>query len=47
MQLFRKYFVDIGKREWLNKFNAYIDAKLYCDQQDQLKRANLGVGFMK
>jgi hypothetical protein len=47
MQLFRKYFIDIGQRDWLNKFNAYIDAKSYIDQSDQLKRATIGTNIMK
>lgn len=38
MQLFRKYFFDIGQKDLLNQFNAFVEAKQYLDQEDQQKR---------
>ncbi len=45
--LFKKYFVDIGRKDWMSKFNAYADAKAYLDTNDNTKRANAGTTFYK
>ena len=47
MQLFRKYLIDVGERDWLNKFNAYAEAKSFLDQTDQSKKGAIGVGILK
>lgn len=47
MQLFRKYLVDQGLREYLNKFNAYLDGKAYLDMNDTHKKHTSGVNLMK
>jgi hypothetical protein len=47
MQMFRKYFVDNGLRDYLNKFNAYIDSKAYLDLSDSHKKHTSGVNLMK
>jgi hypothetical protein len=47
MQMFRKYFVDNGQRDYLNKFAAYLDARAYLDLSETHKKHTSGVNLMK
>jgi len=45
MQLYRKYFVDSNRRDFLNKFNAFLEAKQYTDSLDPAKKAKLALNL--
>ncbi len=45
MQLYRKYFVDANRRDFLNKFNAFLEAKQYIDSTDPTKKAKLALNL--
>jgi hypothetical protein len=45
MQLYRKNFVDAGRRDFLNKFNSFLDAKNYLEFTDPTKKAKLAVNL--
>ena len=47
MQLFRKYMVDIGRRDLLNQFNAFMEAKTYTELSDGHKKTNAANTLMK
>lgn len=47
MQLFRKYLVDNGHRDILNKFNAFNESRQYLEATDQTKKTNLSNSIMK
>lgn len=47
MQMFRKYLVDNGQRDILNRFNAYYDSKQYLDATDKQKKLNIANSIFK
>lgn len=47
MQLFRKYLVDNGHRDALNRFNAYWEARQYMNSNDDAKKHTLSNQMMK
>jgi hypothetical protein len=47
LQLFKKYIIDIDRRDLLNILNAYIDAKQYLEHLDLVKKNSLAVSFNK
>ena len=46
-QLYRKNFVDAGRRDFLNKFNSFLEAKQYLEFSDPTKKAKLAVNLLQ
>lgn len=47
MQLYRKNFVDMNRRDFLNKFNSFLEAKQYTETLDSVKKAKLALGLLQ
>lgn len=47
MQLFRKFMVDNGRRDILNRFNAYCESKHYTESNDETKKHAISNSLMK
>ena len=46
-QLYRKFFMDTNRRDFLNKFNSFIEAKQYNDSIDPVKKAKLALSLLQ
>ena len=47
IQLYKKNFVDMNRRDFLNKFNSFLEARQYTDTIDSVKKAKLALGLLQ